>query len=95
MSVLVRMAKAAGDLPATFGVAERHASPLTMVTALYDRFAASSRTFGHEYVPNSARVFRYDSAFGLQRAAARVRAVSDHFPVFAEFTTTGPDDDGR
>lgn len=60
----------------------------------YDRIVLLDGTFGYEYVPNSARVFRYDSAFGLKRAA-RVRAVSDHFPVFAEFTITGPDDDGR
>ena len=60
----------------------------------YDRIVLLDGTFGYEYVPNSARVFRYDSAFGLKRAA-QVRAVSDHFPVFAEFTITGPDDDGR
>ncbi len=41
----------------------------------------------------SARVFRNDRAFGISTRAL-VRAVSDHYPVFAEFRMTGPDDDG-
>ena len=44
-------------------------------------------------VPNSAMVFRYDHAFGISRRAL-VRAVSDHYAVFAEFSIAGPDDDG-
>lgn len=60
----------------------------------YDRIVLLEGTYGYEYVPNSARVFRFDSAFGIRRGAT-VRAVSDHFPIFAEFTITGPDDDGR
>ena len=58
----------------------------------YDRIVLFPETFGHEYVPNSGRVFRYDSVFGIRRRL--VRAVSDHFPVFAEFSIAGPDDDG-
>jgi len=59
----------------------------------YDRIVLLEATFGHEYVPNSASVFRYDHAFGISRRAL-VRAVSDHYPVFAEFSIAGPDDDG-
>lgn len=50
-------------------------------------------TFGHEYVPNSARVFRYDQEFGITDQDS-VKRVSDHFPIVAEFRITGPDDDG-
>ncbi|HLB38726.1 MAG TPA: hypothetical protein VJL31_19310 [Gemmatimonadales bacterium] len=39
-----------------------------------------------------ARVFRYDREFGI--SSRLVRAVSDHYPVFAEYRITGPDDDG-
>jgi hypothetical protein len=39
-----------------------------------------------------ARVFRYDREFGI--STRLVRAVSDHYPVFAEYRITGPDDDG-
>lgn len=46
----------------------------------------------HELVANSARVFRYDREFGI--STRLVRAVSDHYPVFAEYRIIGPDDDG-
>jgi len=35
-------------------------------------------TVGHELVPHSARVFRYDRAFGI--SSRLVQAVSDHYP---------------
>jgi endonuclease/exonuclease/phosphatase family metal-dependent hydrolase len=59
----------------------------------YDRIILLDGTFEHEYVANSAQVFRYDGAFGI-RSRTTVRNVSDHFPVFAEFRIGGPDDDG-
>ena len=59
----------------------------------YDRIVLRDGTFGSEYVPNSAQVFRFDDAFGLSDRAF-VEDVSDHYPVFAEYRTTGPDDDG-
>jgi endonuclease/exonuclease/phosphatase family metal-dependent hydrolase len=58
----------------------------------YDRIVLTDGTVGHELVPNSARVFRYDREFGI--SPRLVRAVSDHYPVFAEYRITGPDDDG-
>jgi hypothetical protein len=59
----------------------------------YDRMILLDGTFGHEYVPNSARVFRYDQEFGITDPDS-VKRVSDHFPILAEFRITGPDDDG-
>lgn len=59
----------------------------------YDRIVLTDGTYGQEYVANSAGVFRYDRAFRIVDRAL-VRAVSDHYPVFAEFRITGPDDDG-
>jgi hypothetical protein len=59
----------------------------------YDRIVLLDGTHGYGFVPNSARVFRYDKEFGIS-SRALVRAVSDHYPVFAEYRTTGPDDDG-
>ncbi|HWP38184.1 MAG TPA: endonuclease/exonuclease/phosphatase family protein [Gemmatimonadales bacterium] len=59
----------------------------------YDRILLMEGTAGHEFVPNSARVFRYDREFRIT-SRALIRAVSDHYPVFAEYRITGPDDDG-
>jgi endonuclease/exonuclease/phosphatase family metal-dependent hydrolase len=59
----------------------------------YDRIVLLDGTYGAEYVPNSAHAFRYDSEFGITDANF-VRRVSDHYPVYAEFRITGPDDDG-
>ena len=59
----------------------------------YDRIVLTDATVGHELVPKSARVFRYDRIFGIS-SRVLVRAVSDHFPVYAEFSIAGPDDDG-
>jgi len=39
------------------------------------------------------RVFRYDREFRISFRAP-VRTVSDHYPVFAEYRITGPDNDG-
>lgn len=58
----------------------------------YDRIVLTQATLGHEFVPHSGQVFRYDREFGI--SPPLVRAVSDHYPVFAEFRITGTDDDG-
>lgn len=59
----------------------------------YDRIVLGDGTYGGEYVPNTAQVYRYDTEFGITDSAF-VRRVSDHFPIYAEFRITGPDDDG-
>lgn len=58
----------------------------------YDRIVLLDATFGHEYVPQSGQVFRFDQELGITDPDFVAR-VSDHVPVFAEFRITGPDDD--
>jgi len=59
----------------------------------YDRIVLFDGTFGSEYEPNSAQVYRYDEEFGITDRDF-VEAVSDHYPVVAEFRINRPDDDG-
>ncbi len=56
-----------------------------------DRIILLSATHDHEYVLGSAEVFLFDVEYGLETAVAV--DVSDHYPVFARFDTSGPDDD--
>jgi endonuclease/exonuclease/phosphatase family metal-dependent hydrolase len=56
-----------------------------------DRIILLDATHDSEYVPGSAAVFHFDQAYGLSEAAAV--DVSDHYPVFARFDTSAPDDD--
>ncbi|MFC1540271.1 hypothetical protein ACFL41_02125 [Gemmatimonadota bacterium] len=46
-----------------------------------------------EYVEGSASTFYFDQEYGLTDPDY-VKSVSDHYPVFAVFKTTGSDDDG-
>ncbi len=66
----------------------------TMITSdcTYDRIILQDATVGAEYIPGSARVYYFDQELGITDAEL-VRAVSDHYPVFAEFVTVRPDDD--
>ncbi|MGH9863372.1 MAG: endonuclease/exonuclease/phosphatase family protein [Candidatus Acidiferrales bacterium] len=58
----------------------------------YDRIVLLPATSGHEYILGSAQPFRFDTSFGLTDPAL-IRAVSDHYPVFARFRTDLEDDD--
>lgn len=58
----------------------------------YDRIVFTEEIAASEYVPGSARVFRFDSVFGLE-SPEFVQSVSDHYPVVAGFRTSLPDDD--
>ncbi len=57
----------------------------------YDRIVLLEGTLGHEYVPDSAGVFRFDLEYDLPPSLTR--RVSDHYPVYAEFWTSLGDDD--
>ena len=46
-----------------------------------------------EYIEGTAQVFEFDFEYGLT-GDDFIKKISDHYPVFAEFRTTGPDDDG-
>ena len=58
----------------------------------YDRIILLDGTYQHEYLQNSANVFRYDVEYHLSNLSL-VQQVSDHYPVYAEFKTSLPDDD--
>lgn len=67
----------------------------TMTTSdnTYDRIILMDATADYEYVTDSAEVFEFDLEYGIADEAL-VKKVSDHYPVFAEFQTDLPDDDG-
>jgi len=58
----------------------------------YDRIVLLEGTHTHEYVPGSAGVFYFDAEYGIPPFLTP--QVSDHYPVYAEFRVTLPDDDG-
>jgi len=59
----------------------------------YDRIILLAGTYYSEYIPGSASTFYFDQEYGLTDLDY-VKSVSDHYPVFAVFKITGPDDDG-
>ena len=60
----------------------------------YDRIILTPATHNFEYVTDSAAVFYFDQEYGLTDHDF-VEDVSDHYPVFARFRISGPDDDGN
>lgn len=58
----------------------------------YDRIVMTNATLSREYIPNSAKVFYYDQAYGITDNDF-VADISDHYPVYAEFRTDLNDDD--
>ena len=57
----------------------------------YDRIVLLDFTYSGEYVTGSTQVYDFQTIHGLNQTFTE--AVSDHFPVFAEFTVDQPDDD--
>jgi endonuclease/exonuclease/phosphatase family metal-dependent hydrolase len=58
----------------------------------YDRIVTLNVTYDHEYIEDSAQVFYFDLEYGLDDEAF-VWAISDHYPIYAEFRTDLVDDD--
>ena len=58
----------------------------------YDRIVLLGATLNHEYYADSAQVFYFDQAYGLNNQTF-VSEVSDHYPVFAQYKTNLFDDD--
>jgi len=58
----------------------------------YDRIVLLDATLNHEYDADSAQVFYFDQAYGLNNQTF-VSEVSDHYPVFAQYKTNLLDDD--
>jgi len=58
----------------------------------YDRIVLLDATFNHECDADSAQVYYFDHAYGLNNQTF-VSEVSDHYPVFAQYKTNLFDDD--
>lgn len=58
----------------------------------YDRIVLMNATFRYEYLEESAAVFHFDMKYAISNATL-VEEVSDHYPIYAEFSTDPPDDD--
>jgi endonuclease/exonuclease/phosphatase family metal-dependent hydrolase len=58
----------------------------------YDRIVLLDATLNHEYDADTAQVFYFDQAYGLNNQTF-VSEVSDHYPVFAQYKTNLFDDD--
>ena len=65
---------------------------MTKTDWTYDRMVMTDATVDHEYVYDSAEAFYFDNEYGI-RDQGLVRAVSDHYPVYAIFRTDLLDDD--
>ena len=64
---------------------------MTKTDWTYDRIVMLDPTYTSEYVMDSTAVYYFNDVYGLNQTFTE--AVSDHFPVFAEFRVNGPDDD--
>lgn len=58
----------------------------------YDRILLLNTTYNHEYVEYSASVFKFDVEYEIMNQTL-VWEISDHYPIYAEFTTNLVDDD--
>ncbi len=66
---------------------------MTRTDWTYDRIILLAGTYYNEYVDGSAGVFYFNQEYDLTDQEF-VEDVSDHFPVYAVFIISGPDDDG-
>lgn len=64
---------------------------MTKTDWTYDRIVMLDSTYSSEYVMDSTDVYYFNEVYGLSQSFTE--EVSDHFPVFAEFSVDGPDDD--
>jgi len=65
---------------------------MTKTDWTYDRIILLNATYSHEYVDGSTQVYHFDEVYGITDEGL-VWDVSDHYPVYAEFSTTQQDDD--
>jgi endonuclease/exonuclease/phosphatase family metal-dependent hydrolase len=64
---------------------------MTKTDWTYDRMVMSDYTYSSEYVSDSSAVYYFDTVYGLNQSFTE--SVSDHYPIYAEFSTVVPDDD--
>jgi len=65
---------------------------MTTTDNTYDRIVLMNATYSYEYVKDSAKVFYFDTKYGINNATL-VEEVSDHYPIYAEYETRFEDDD--
>ena len=75
-----------------FWVVTNEIDTMTKTDWTYDRMVMLNTTYNQEYIDDSAQVFYYDLEYGLDNEEF-VRAISDHYPIYAEFRTDLVDDD--
>jgi endonuclease/exonuclease/phosphatase family metal-dependent hydrolase len=75
-----------------FWVVTNGMDTMTKTDWTYDRMVMLNATYNHEYINDSAQVFYFDLEYGLDDEEL-VWAVSDHYPIYAEFKTNLVDDD--
>jgi hypothetical protein len=64
---------------------------MTKTDWTYDRMVMTDYTYSGEYIADSAMIYRFNSVYGLNQTFTE--AVSDHYPIYGEFSTGLPDDD--
>ena len=57
----------------------------------YDRVIMTGCTYSSEYIAGSDNVYNFQNIYGLNQTFTE--SISDHFPIYAEFNTSMPDDD--
>jgi hypothetical protein len=78
--------------PAYFWVLANEVDTMTKTDWTYDRMVMTNATHSWEYVEGSASVLYFDEEYGIEDPEL-VWAVSDHYPIYAEFRTDLADDD--
>jgi len=64
---------------------------MTKTDWTYDRMVMTNYTYSSEYITETIQVYYYDTIYGLNQTLTE--SVSDHYPIYAEFSTSLPDDD--
>ena len=64
---------------------------MTKTDWTYDRMVMTDYTFSGEFIVDSTDVYYFDQIYRLNQSFTE--DVSDHFPVYAEFSIIQPDDD--
>ena len=65
---------------------------MTKTDYTYDRIVVLNSTLNHEYIVGSAGVFYFDNLYGISNMTL-ITEISDHYPIFAEFSNNLVDDD--
>jgi endonuclease/exonuclease/phosphatase family metal-dependent hydrolase len=65
---------------------------MTKTDWTYDRIVHTNQTSTHEYKNNTATVYYFDQEYNITDTTL-IKAVSDHYPVYAEYYNDLPDDD--